>query len=108
MYKGTIVENSLADKNILQEIKITKTWQSSDWILHDVLVNEDQIPTLSQNLDNGPWYIHVWKPGTDDVKVIFKNKIFDIKHSNKSTWKDAVAYGKSVGIPEEQLDFVIN
>ena len=39
--------------------------------------------------------------------VVFKDKIFTIKHSDKSTRKDVVEYGKSVGIPEEQLDFVI-
>lgn len=43
----------------------------------------------------------------DNVKVIFKNKIFEIKFSDKSTWNEAVAYGKSIGIPDEQLDFPI-
>lgn len=108
MYKGIIVENSLADKNILGEVKIIKTWQSSNWTLHDVLIEENQITKLSDSLSDGPWYIHVWKPGTDSVKVIYKNKIFDINHSDKSTWTEAVAYGKSIGILEEQLDFVIN
>jgi hypothetical protein len=108
MYKGTIIENSLSDKRILQEVKIIRTWQSSKWILHDVMVEESQIPKLSSSLSDGPWYIHIWKPGKGEVKVIFKNKIFDIKHSDKSTWVDAVTYGKSIDIPEEQLDFVIN
>lgn len=108
MYKGTIIENSLVDKNQLKKYRIGKTWKSGDWVLFDVFMEENQIPELANNIDSGPWYIHVWKPGTDDVKVIFKNKIFDIKHSDKSTWVDAVNYGKSIGIPEEQLDFVIN
>ncbi|MBP9836978.1 MAG: hypothetical protein KBC78_04065 [Candidatus Pacebacteria bacterium] len=108
MYKGTIIENSLSDKNILHEVKIIRTWQSSKWTLHDVLIEEDQIPKLSNSLSDGPWYIHVWKPGNDKIKVIYKNKIFQINYSDKSTWKDAVDYGKSIGIPEEQLDFVIN
>ena len=44
----------------------------------------------------------------DDIIVIFKNKIFNIKYSDKKTWSEAVAYGKSIGIPEEQLDFPID
>ena len=51
--------------------------------------------------------MHFWEPGKDEVLVVFKSKTFDIKHSDKSTWSEAMAYGKSIGIPEEQLDFVI-
>lgn len=108
MYKGTIIENSLSDKNILSKVKIQNTRHADDWILHDVLAEEASISELSKSLADGPWYIHLWKPGKDDVKVIFKNKIFDIKFSDKSTWTDAVGYGKSIGIPDEQLDFPID
>lgn len=108
MYKGTIIENSLRDKEILKKIGVVKTWESRDWVLHDVLLKEDQIPELSKYIDVGPWYIHVWEPGKDDVKVIFKDKIFTIRYSDKSTWLPAIEYGKSIGIPEEQLDFLIS
>lgn len=108
MYKGTIIENSLSSKEILKKVRIDKTWQDGDWTLHDVFLDEDQIPELSRSLDNGPWYIHIWYQGKDDVKVIYKDKIFDIKFSDKSTWTDAVEHGKTLGIPEEQLDFPID
>lgn len=108
MPKGTIIENSLADKGILSHLKIESTRQSGDWILHDVLIDEDKIPALSKSLADGPWYIHLWHPGEDTVIVIFKNKTFTIKFSDKSTWTDAIAYGKSIGIPEEQLNFPID
>ncbi len=108
IFKGTIIENSLKDKGALDKVKIEKTYQSGDWVLYDVFVNGDQIPELSRSLADGPWYIHLWEPGKDDVKVIFKDKIFNIKFSDKSTWVDALAYGKSIGIPDEQLDFPID
>lgn len=107
-YKGTIIENSLRDKSILNKVKIEKTYQSDDWIIDDVFIAEHQIVELPKYIDNGPWYIHVWKPDTDEVKVIFKNAIFNIKFSDKSTWNEAVAYGKSIGIPEGQLTFQIS
>lgn len=44
----------------------------------------------------------------DKMKVVYKNKIFDLKISDKSTWADAMAYGRSIGIPEDQLDFVVS
>jgi hypothetical protein len=107
LYKAIIVENSLADKSILAKIKIQDTRQDGDWTLHDALVSKEQIPDFVKALAPGPWYIHLWQSGSDDVIVVFREKIFTIKHSDKSTWTDAVAYGKSIGIPEEQLDFLI-
>ena len=108
MLKGTIIENSLKDKDILKKVKIEKTWHSSNWILHNVWVEKDQIPELSKSLDGGPWYIHLWTPGQDAIHVVYKDKVFLIKSSDKSTWTDAVAYGTSLGIPAEQLDFPID
>jgi len=106
--RGTIIENSLSDKSILKKVQITGTKLSGDWILHSVLVNENIIPELSRSLDKGPWYIHLWEQGKDDVIIVFKDKVFNIKFSDKSTWTETVAYGKSIGIPEKQLNFPID
>ena len=108
IYKGTIVENSLSDKSILDKVKIKKKYQSGDWTLYDIGIEESQISELTLALADGPWYIHLWQLGSDDVIVIFKNKTFHIKHSDQSTWSDAVTYGKSIGIPADQLDFLIS
>ncbi len=107
MLKGTIVENSLADKSILQKVKIEKTYQSGNWTLHNVWVEPQQILELSKALNSGPWYIHLWEPGQDDVTVIFKDRVIQIKYSDKSTWEEAIEFGISIGIPKEQLDFPI-
>jgi len=42
------------------------------------------------------------------VIVVYPNKEFDIVYSDKDSWKDAIAYGQSLGIPIEQLDFKID
>ncbi len=108
MFKGTIIENSLNDASILQQLQVEKTWQAGTWALHDVLVTQEQINQLSKHLADGPWYMHFWEAGEDEVQVVFKNKLFTVQHSDKSTWTEAIAYGKSIGIPEEQLDFLIH
>lgn len=108
MFKGTIIENSLNDSSILQSLKIEKTWQDGSWTLHNVLVDEETALKIGSHLADGPWYIHFWKTGDDNVLVVFKDKNFWIKYSDNSTWSEAVAYGKSIGIPEEQLDFLIH
>jgi len=107
MLKGTIVENSLRDKSILASLQIEKTRQDGDWVLHDVLIGEAEAIRFGQYLVDGPWYIHFWEPGTDNVLIVFKDKNFMIEHSDKTTWTEAIAYGKFIGIPEEQLDFVV-
>lgn len=108
MLQGTIVENSLINPDVLKDLTILKSWPDGSWNLHQVQLNRKQAIKLADHLANGPWYMHFWEPGKDEVLVIFKNKTFDIKHSDKSTWSEAVAYGKSIGVPEEQLDFLIS
>ena len=49
--------------------------------------------------------MHFWKDR--DVIAIFKDKKFEFNYDDKSTWKDVVNYGLSLGIPKEQLDFLI-
>lgn len=107
MLQGTIVENSLSDPSVLKDLTVLKSWPDGDWKLHQVRLNREQAIKLADHLCDGPWYMHFWEPGKDEVLVVFKSKTFDIKHSDKSTWSEAMAYGKSIGIPEEQLDFVI-
>lgn len=108
MRKGTIVENSLRDKSILDTVLINRTWTSGSWTLHDVEIEEDAAFEIGTYLNDGPWYIHFWQPGQDDVLVVFKDRHFWTKHSDKATWSDAIEYGKALGIPEQQLDFVID
>lgn len=75
--KGTIIENSLADKGVLNHLQIAKTWNDEDWILHDVIVDEEQILLIQKALAEGPWYVHFWKD--DDITVVYKDSIFHIK-----------------------------
>ena len=84
-----------------------KSYTIDAWKLHDVVVKEKLLPELAEAMSDGPWYMHFWHEGGDIVKVVFKNKSFDIKRSDSSTWTDAVLYGESLGIPKEQLDFKV-
>ncbi|MEK9173700.1 MAG: hypothetical protein AAB845_00345 [Patescibacteria group bacterium] len=108
LYKGIVIENSLKNISILDGFRITKSWVDGDWKLHSVLVSTNQIMLISQTLTDGPWYTHFWIPGEKTIKVVFKNRVFDIDSNEKKTWKTALEYGKTLGIPEEQLDFPID
>jgi len=110
-FKGTIVQESLTDDRILNQFKflgfrVTDKEKPEDrWHLFTVQAPEKIIEKLADYIKPEKWYAHFWSG--DDVIAVFPNKIFRFKFSNKSTWKDAVKHGKSIGIPEEQLDFLI-
>ena len=110
-YKGTIVEESLEDNRILNDIEIIgfRISNSEDledrWHLCKVNVSREDIEKLSQGIKSGKWYMHFWKGR--DIIAVFKDKIFEFNFDDKSTWKEAVDYGLSIGTLAEQLDFPI-
>lgn len=110
-YKGTIVEESLEDNRILNSVEITGFRISKDevpsdrWHLYTVKVSKEDIQKISKYIKPGKWYMHFWK--NRDVIAVFRDKVFEFNYDDKSTWKEAVAYGRSIEIPEEQLDFII-
>ncbi len=111
MFTGTIVEESLRDNRFLNSLKIVSVRISSDddpaarWHLYKVELSMEQIESLAQELKPEKWYAHFWLG--DDVIAVFPKKTFRFKHSQPETWQAAVTYGQSLGIPTEQLDFVI-
>ncbi len=106
-YKGVLFENSLLNTEVLKHVQILKTRVEGDLILHDIRLGESQIANIQKSIANARWYFHLWEPGHDDVTVVFKDAIYKIKHSDKTTWRDAIAHGVQCGIPESTLDFSI-
>ncbi len=107
-YKGVVIEESLDNPGLVesfltQDIEITREENPQDrWHLYKVVVSPDEIEKVSRTIKKG-WYAHFWKD--NDMIVIFRNKHFKIDPRNPATWKEAVEYGLSVGIPLEQLNF---
>lgn len=106
-YMGTIVLESLIDKSVLDNLKVIKSEVSSTlgWHLFTVEVSAEEILNLSKNIESNKWYMHFWKDR--NVIAVFKDKTFEFNYDDKESWKPAVDYGLSIGIPEEQLDFPI-
>lgn len=110
-YKGTIVEESLEDNRILNEVQVLSSRISKDdspadrWHLYNVKVSKEDIQKISKYIKPGKWYMHFWR--NKDVVAVFKDKVFEFNYDDKSTWKEVVAYGQSLGIPDKQLDFII-
>lgn len=109
VWQGIILEESLEDPEFLKKLKIIKKEVLDDgdedpWHANFVEIDEDMIDQLKNELKQG-WYAHFWQ--NRKVIAVFKEKKFEFDYDNKDTWKDVLDYGKSLGIPEEQLDFPI-
>ena len=109
-YKGCIVEESIDDNRVLNNLKTVKIRITDEadpekrWHIYDSLVSEEEINKLHEHLKQS-WYMHFWKDNT--MIVLFKGKKFTLDVNDKETWKPAIEYGLSINIPEEQLDFVM-
>ncbi len=113
-WKGIIISESLEEPSMLNEFDVYKARISKRdeliddegtrgrWHIYWVYATDKQIETLSNQIKKG-WYAHFWK----DQKLLaaFRNKKFEFRAKDKSTWREAVEYGKCLEIPEEQLDF---
>lgn len=120
-YKGAIIEESLADRSVLKEIKIISTRVESvtekhktpwlkQWTLYNVEVLAAKAAEIagkiSKSLDCGRnnWYAD-YKTDTEHY-VIYRDKVFHITdRSDKKQYDAATEYGVSIGVPSYQCDF---
>lgn len=119
-YKGDIIEESLADKATLEDVKIIatrvevvtpdhKTPWLKQWTLHTIEVPEDKAVAVAEKLsyaietEHKSWYIDFRNGATH--YVIFPGKAFKVDRSNPEEYKPVVSYGAKLGIPRHQLDF---
>jgi hypothetical protein len=105
-YHGILVDKSLNDQGFLKKFEIlSKRFSNSrSWFLLKVRVASSKIDKaikeIQQNLKEN-YYAHFYREG--ELIIVFKQRVFKVK-PDESTWKEAVEYGLSVGIPMDQLD----
>ena len=108
-YHGIIIKQSLRDRSILDDIRILGKRTAKNWTMLRVLVRDDQLEKFLKQVQANllmenevPYYAHFYNH--QDLIVVFPDRIFHLKPDTK-TWGPAVRYGKSLGIPERELDF---
>ena len=111
-YKGLIVEESLDDNRILNRfnvigLEVTESENPAErWHIFQVKAGKNDIELLAKHIADKKWYAHFWSD--DEILVVFQHKMFAIdRHNDKKGNDEAVKYGLNLGIPKEQLDFLI-
>lgn len=118
-YKGTIIEESLADKSPLSKViiieqKISPVTEKSQtpwlkkWTLDKVEILEEQADEIAEILSKAiefehksSWYADYRNELTH--YIVFKDKVFKIDRNSKEQYNKAYNFGLSVGIPKYQL-----
>ncbi len=121
-YRGVIIEESLGDKAVLGRVRIVKTdvypvnerhktpWLEQ-WTLHTVEVPEAEAAEIASEIaasldrgHSGSWYADF----RNDQRhlVVFSDRVFEVTRERADEgYEEVRAYGRSVGIPDYQLDF---
>ena len=111
LYSGIIIEEALDDNLLINNLMIEKVCitehenRQDRWHMYQVKISLDKINELAGHIIDD-WYIHFWN-GSDIIALFTGNRRFRFNYDNKETWEEVLEYGRSIGIPDEQLDFPI-
>jgi hypothetical protein len=119
-FTGTIIEESLADRSVLDGLKIVsteiepvtkehKTPWIKQWTMHKVEVPAEIASETADKMSKALDGEHEWYAdyNTDaEHYIIYRDKVFHITdRSDKEQYDKAAEYGISIGIPAYQVDF---
>jgi len=114
-YHGIVIDLSQKRRSIFGELEVIGKRRAffNTVSLLKLRVSADALePTITRLQANlrpglGPFvkafYFHFYREG--ELIVVFKDRIFRTK-PDRMFWEELIEHGKSLGIPESQLDFV--
>jgi hypothetical protein len=119
-YHGTLIAESLRSGTVLSDLDLSVTrivrggfgnvsaGQPRTWTMIDFEVAPDRAQHLAAQLQDaidpaGTWYCDL--ANDDEVIIVFSGRTFRYSSRDDEARAEAVAYGRSRGIPEGQLDW---
>lgn len=117
MYTGTLIKESLKKEDLWDSLTLTdfetetlkehapdqpSVWHLAQLNIENVDV-EETAQELSKSLKRGTWYVDFSDGVT--VYIVFLGKVFKYPKGNLEKKKEAQSYGRSLGIPERQLNW---
>ena len=119
-YQGVLIEESLEDASVLDDVKIVsttvepvteghKTPWVKQWTMHTIEILPADVRAAAEKISKSLDSQHNWYADfkTDDEHyVIYRDRVFHITdRADISQYEEATQYGISIGIPAYQVDF---
>ncbi|WFG38949.1 hypothetical protein [Candidatus Lucifugimonas marina] len=119
VFKGVIIEESLADLNVLSHVKIVSTrvepvtdahetpW-AKQWTLHNVEISGEEALHVAGEISNSLVADHAWYADFKSLElhyIIYRGKVFMVDRTSADQYNEAKQYGLLLGIPAHQVDF---
>ena len=121
-FVGVVIEESLADKEVLKRLRVTKTvvepvdadhrtpWLKQ-WTLHTIEIPEKDADSVARTLRNSLETEHNWYADFKNEKyayIIFRDIVYKVdllSDKRREQYAEAKRHGIFLGIPEYQVDF---
>lgn len=114
IWQGVLIEESVEDPAVLKNFHLIGSADSTlegeeergVFHFHRVQVDDmhlDEVLKLIAKYIKSGWYFHL--VGGDSMKIVFKDKIFEVERGNKIMFEVVRQYGENQGIKDEQMEF---
>jgi len=106
-FHGILVDAAFIDRKFPESFRLFAHRQSGGWTLFGVEISRQDLDQAIHAIQaamrtDEPFYSHLYDDET--VIVIFQNQVFRVT-SHSSSWLEIKTFGKTLNIPDEQLDF---
>jgi hypothetical protein len=109
-WHGILLDAAFTEPGIITQFNCLAERVIEDWRIFCVEIpaqsfERDLLRLQAAMRPEEPFYLHFYRG--DLLVVVFAGAKFEMTRDRES-WADAVAYGSSINIPFEQLDFIPN
>lgn len=120
-YSGVVIEESLSDKTVLQELTIVSTQTEpttpvhktpwlTQWTLHTIEISDAAVADVAEKIrialdreHGSAWYADF--NNETFHYIVFPNRVFCVDMASQEQYDEAKRHGIALGIPEYQVDF---
>jgi hypothetical protein len=119
MFNGALIMESLKVGTRLRDLNIkiselyrfqpkgTASYQPDTWTILELEIEDDDAPQIAESfagaLSEPGWYVDFRSPS--ETFIVFPGRVFRYPRGDETGRAEAQAHGRSVGVPEPQLDW---
>lgn len=101
-YHGNMLDTEFRGPDFLKRFTIFAKEKSprNPWTMHGVVIPAKAIEAVIRDvrrnlLPGAPYYAHFYNADGNELIIVYKERVFRVT-SDKSRWKEAIEYGRSL------------